>query len=768
MESKPVNMAEFLFKNSTKIIIDDPDKFLSKFSLNYFEKKNVIKAFVEELAKPGNKRIGEASALGEAFKVGGWVIKRTNVCPNDVDSRFSFIRLLCQQAKLGDIIYRIPNSYLKKYTLFAPGYITESLIGILLSNEKHKKYTPSFSKFIGFQYDKSSKNKSVYTMMEQLEDAKSKLNNPVAILYTLFQIAQCLDVGQKLYRFTHYDLHSGNFLMREKDHETINIYPLINGKFLYALTWYDAVLIDYGMSRLETNKTIISSRATLGVAENLSIEYPDFFNWYEFNPFYDLFSILYHLLFLTEGITAIDEDSKIRLLGDFFKISPSSSNYKRDIEKKLTRVLIHKDYWRANPSKLYEYDSNLSQVLPCYPDEFMVYIAHIFESRQSDVELKNNDNIVDFLNENGVCILDKIIDLSNVKNIKNMKIYSVAPENMDTVIYPTSFADHNFGKMEYIQITSSLGKPIPTVREEFRNYTKTPSEKSKKRGNLSNQYIHIANIDQENGIKNGYKFMFDCCRIDVRNFLRNKNIKSGIAINASFFNINTDYFPIGYFKTKDVNSNNPPPQLYRDLYGLVTTDKKGYLHIINNYSEKEVDNYEQVLSSGPILVWNGEIIMTSSKMNEVSDYILKFQCRKPTQNENITDKFLNSGIPKIAITNCKGEPGELNHAGNPNPRTAIAIDNTNRVYFIYVEGRDKRGDGMDLNQLAQLCKHIGAVKAINLDGGDSSQMVWRNPKEEIIYQTNPDHDYAYPVGNIISFVKIKNAKSMNIMSEQNW
>lgn len=766
MESKPVNMADFLFKSSTKMLIDNPDDFLSNFSLNYFEKKNIIKAFSEELNKPGNKRIGEASALGEAFQVGSWVIKRTNVCPDDVNSRFSFTRLICQQAKLGDIIYRIPNSYTKKHTLFAPGYITESLIGILLSNEKHQKYTPSFSKVIGFQYDKSSKNKSVYTMMEHLEDAKSKLNNPTIILYTLFQIAQCLDVGQKLHRFTHYDLHSGNFLMREKDHNILRVYALNNGKYLYALTWYDAVLIDYGMSRLETNKTIISSRATLPVAENLSIEYPDFFNWYEFDPFYDLFSILYHLLFLTEGITGINEDLKIRLMADFFKIQPSSRDFKRDVEKILTRVLVHKDYWRANPNKLCEYNVSC----PCYPDEFMIKLSEIFESKQRSmsVNFKNEGDIVDFLNENGVCVLDKIINLSNVKNVKKMLIHQVAPELMDTVFYPTSFADSNAGKMKYIEITSRLGSAIPSIREEFRNYTKTPSEKSRKRGNLSNQYIHIANINQEDGIKNGYKFMFDCCRIDVRNFLRNKNIKSGIAINASFFNINDNFFPIGYYKTKDISSNNPPPDLYKNLYGLVTVDKKGYLHIINNYSEKEVATYEQVLSSGPILVWNSEIIMTSSKMNEVSDYILKFQCRKPKENENPGDKYLDSGLPKIAIPNCKGNPGELNHAGNPNPRTAIAIDNINRVYFIYVEGRDKRGDGMDLNQLAQLCLHIGAVKAINLDGGESSQMVWRNPKEEIIYQTNPDHDFAYPVGNIISFVKMTSNKSMNIINQQNW
>jgi exopolysaccharide biosynthesis protein len=60
---------------------------------------------------------------------------------------------------------------------------------------------------------------------------------------------------------------------------------------------------------------------------------------------------------------------------------------------------------------------------------------------------------------------------------------------------------------------------------------------------------------------------------------------------------------------------------------------------------------------------------------------------------------------------------------------------------------------MDLSQLAQLCVHLGAASAINLDGGRSSQLMWKKPGEEVIYQPNPSTAQAYPIGTIISYTK---------------
>ena len=147
---------------------------------------------------------------------------------------------------------------------------------------------------------------------------------------------------------------------------------------------------------------------------------------------------------------------------------------------------------------------------------------------------------------------------------------------------------------------------------------------------------------------------------------------------------------------------------------------------------------------------NGSNYITTDMFRTKYNNRFAWQCRNPTQSETTQPVFADG------ITNCMLiPPGELSHASNPNPRSAIIIDENEQISIIYVEGRDMRGAGMDLAQLSQLCIRLGAVAAINLDGGISSQFVWKRPGEQIINQPNPAHDYSYPVGSIISYMKKK-------------
>ncbi|HOC92318.1 MAG TPA: phosphodiester glycosidase family protein [bacterium] len=57
-----------------------------------------------------------------------------------------------------------------------------------------------------------------------------------------------------------------------------------------------------------------------------------------------------------------------------------------------------------------------------------------------------------------------------------------------------------------------------------------------------------------------------------------------------------------------------------------------------------------------------------------------------------------------------------------NPRTAVGATADNRLIFVVVEGRSTRSIGMTLDELASLMKNLGAVDAVNLDGGGSSAM----------------------------------------------
>ena len=95
------------------------------------------------------------------------------------------------------------------------------------------------------------------------------------------------------------------------------------------------------------------------------------------------------------------------------------------------------------------------------------------------------------------------------------------------------------------------------------------------------------------------------------------------------------------------------------------------------------------------------------------------------------------------------------HAGNPNPRTLLGISKDGEtVYFIRIEGREKRGVGMDFVQMGILCQRLGIHNALNLDGGRSSQMCWKNPGDPTINVAGISLN-SYPVGAVMSLVKTR-------------
>lgn len=57
------------------------------------------------------------------------------------------------------------------------------------------------------------------------------------------------------------------------------------------------------------------------------------------------------------------------------------------------------------------------------------------------------------------------------------------------------------------------------------------------------------------------------------------------------------------------------------------------------------------------------------------------------------------------------------------PRTAIGVMEDGTLLLVVVDGRQEMSAGASLFQLAQLMKNLGAVNAINLDGGGSSTML---------------------------------------------
>lgn len=103
------------------------------------------------------------------------------------------------------------------------------------------------------------------------------------------------------------------------------------------------------------------------------------------------------------------------------------------------------------------------------------------------------------------------------------------------------------------------------------------------------------------------------------------------------------------------------------------------------YAEAKIWKVRDAMSAGPALIMNGEIRITS--------------------NEEI---FFGTSIPKI------------------HPRTAAGYTEKSALIVLVVDGRQQESRGVSLDELATLMYELGAVEAINLDGGGSSTLVVDN------------------------------------------
>jgi len=76
---------------------------------------------------------------------------------------------------------------------------------------------------------------------------------------------------------------------------------------------------------------------------------------------------------------------------------------------------------------------------------------------------------------------------------------------------------------------------------------------------------------------------------------------------------------------------------------------------------------------------------------------------------------------------------------NRHPRTAVAITNKNQLIMAVVDGRSFQSYGMTIPELAQFLQELGAVDALNLDGGGSTSMWVRDKKVDGIVNYPSDN-----------------------------
>lgn len=723
-----------------QMIVQTPDEFLKSFSINDFNDENIIKEF-EKVTVDGNRIAG--GGVGAIYNIPdneNLVLKVSNICPRGEMPK-GLLGKLCQMALNGDLIFRIPNTETGKDVIYAPNYILEAIIGIIIL--EHLKFnTPSFTRIYGFQYNINNPKKPVYMLQEKLQPLEDFITNDTRFLNCVVQLIQALYVAQEKSRYVHYDLHLGNIMARPLLENTLRIYELGNGNYFYTLINFDTVIIDYGHNRMETYDSVMSPQMVF-IPPNNNREILDY---YEFNPYYDIFCFLSNSLNYyrnrNEKITKIiyqlfrmflNPVPAVSKTDDTNKFIDNCINYMkggrpwRPLPENLSMS------WRDNETKMEFVRASRANVML---DRITDFIPS-FNGNPSDP-----NDIFKHLTNHGVLITNQITKLKNIKT--NVYFLPKETECLNTTYYNYKVVDNTPDKIDDNVVRVGLFEPhgtqsttIPSnIRKTYKNYNYTRPPLM----DASTQYIHYSFINVEEGRKKGYEFRFDCCKLDMRNYFQNTNIKSGIAVNSSFFKIlpnEKSFLPIGVFRTTNFSSRIRPPKEYARYYGIVGIDLNGNLDVDTVNNEKR---YEQVLTVGPLLVRNGAVVMTD-----------EFIRRNPIFQCHTDKKFLSEHKD---VKNCSTiMPGELSHGSNPNPRSAIGVDKIGNVIIVHVEGRGQRGAGMDFVQLAQLMTALGAYNAVNLDGGRSSQITWRKPGENIINIDSHHTTGAYPVGNIISYVK---------------
>lgn len=124
-----------------------------------------------------------------------------------------------------------------------------------------------------------------------------------------------------------------------------------------------------------------------------------------------------------------------------------------------------------------------------------------------------------------------------------------------------------------------------------------------------------------------------------------------------------------------VSTNGRPAWLMSDL-------KAGDSLIVVKTLGPTWDKVTQAVGAGPCLIKNGEIYLTTL-----------------------------------------GEEFGSDVAGGRAPRTAIGLTRDGKALLVVVDGRRRTSVGLSLLELAQFMLEQGAVEAMNLDGGGSSQMI---------------------------------------------
>lgn len=603
-----------------------------------------------------------------------------------------------------------------------PNLLSEIVIGMVIDD-------PGFATTIASMILKESEEISIYIIMKQLEpvidneriNPKLGLSNAYAFLTFLFQVCFVLLQTQKLYKFTHYDLHVENLLFstREKD----LVYPsdpmvTIGHNFPFTIK-----LADFSSSRMEINNAIVAP----------TVDEKPIKNYGEFNYNYDFMCFMGSMLMFDKhrkAFAKLFNDKSILqyvlTMMLWFLKDPMTVNSKMTMKQlEDVRMYIARKYYRKNKVG-YSYR----------PKQKGAYITYL-----------NTKSMIDVVNYLAVTLSQITPKASLTRDavvLKNMNPY---PRYDQIVLFKDTETTVSMGPIEIKKTNYIINQAPP-------EYNLTITAAQLKRCPRQHQFITTARVPR------GAKFFTDCCKLDPVNYLLQHPSRRGVVVNGAFFSYKADFLPIGrYSDEHNEIDRHGIPFGYADQYSNVILGRTGL-----RISSRVRDDEELYFAAGPVLIKNFEIVFNPDDA--------RFMCTEKKfakdlmtheDEEDITvsghwkyesakgNKCTKKKVSKVeTLKRCdKIDPGSFNHADNANPRTVLCILENGDYLIVCVEGRGEDGDGMDLYSLAVLLLKEYKIKdCINLDGGRSSTLVWRD-KPGSVYYSSPFHNHYYPSGFIL-------------------
>lgn len=166
-------------------------------------------------------------------------------------------------------------------------------------------------------------------------------------------------------------------------------------------------------------------------------------------------------------------------------------------------------------------------------------------------------------------------------------------------------------------------------------------------------------------------------------------------------------------------------------------------------------NYALARTQGPI-VRNG-MLMRDNSLGDVLVFYESGEMKTFSADGFDLETESSKGIldvwsfgPALLDSDGKSISGFTDTVAGANPRSAIGYYEPGHYCFVAVDGRNAEGSsGYTLDELSKLFEDLGCTVAYNLDGGQSSVMVWDGGSVTVIMPAGGGR----PVGDIIYISK---------------